>query len=38
LLLNENGEIKLADFGYAAELSKERSKRNTIVGTPVKKI
>ena len=35
LLLNSKGEIKLADFGYAAQLSKDRTKRNTIVGTPV---
>eukprot|EP01091_Cochliopodium_minus_P008331 TRINITY_DN186_c0_g1_i3.p1 TRINITY_DN186_c0_g1~~TRINITY_DN186_c0_g1_i3.p1 ORF type:complete len:716 (+),score=252.79 TRINITY_DN186_c0_g1_i3:90-2237(+) len=34
ILLNEKGEIKIADFGYAAQISKERVKRNTIVGTP----
>jgi len=34
LLLNMRGEVKLADFGYAAELSEIRQKRNTIVGTP----
>jgi len=34
LLLNLRGEVKLADFGYAAQLSEGRQKRNTIVGTP----
>ena len=34
ILLGVNGEVKLADFGYAAQLTKEKSKRNTIVGTP----
>jgi len=34
LLLNTTGEIKLADFGYAAQLTEGKSKRQTIVGTP----
>jgi len=34
LLLGEDGSVKLADFGYAAQLTQEKSKRNTIVGTP----
>jgi len=34
ILLNEKGEIKIADFGYAAQLTKKNLKRNTVVGTP----
>jgi len=34
LLLGDDGSVKLADFGYAAQLTQEKSKRNTIVGTP----
>jgi serine/threonine protein kinase len=34
ILLGTDGSIKLADFGYAAQLTKERSNRSTIVGTP----
>eukprot|EP01100_Stratorugosa_tubuloviscum_P008656 TRINITY_DN35_c0_g6_i1.p1 TRINITY_DN35_c0_g6~~TRINITY_DN35_c0_g6_i1.p1 ORF type:complete len:449 (-),score=214.56 TRINITY_DN35_c0_g6_i1:272-1618(-) len=34
ILLGANGEVKVADFGYAAQLTKEKAKRNTIVGTP----
>jgi len=34
LLISDQGEIKLADFGYAAQLTKQKDKRNTIVGTP----
>lgn len=34
ILLADDGQIKIADFGYAAELSREKLKRNTIVGTP----
>jgi len=34
ILLNEKGEIKIADFGYAAQLTKKNIKRNTVVGTP----
>jgi hypothetical protein len=34
LLIGEDGSIKLADFGYAAQLTQEKQKRNTIVGTP----
>ena len=28
-----DGEIKLADFGYAVQLTKERTKRHSRVGT-----
>jgi len=34
LLLTTKGEIKISDFGYAAQLGEAKSKRNTIVGTP----
>lgn len=34
LLLGDDGSVKLADFGYAAQLTKQKDKRNTIVGTP----
>jgi len=34
LLLGDDGSVKLADFGYAAQLTQEKQKRNTIVGTP----
>lgn len=34
ILLGVDGEIKLADFGYAAQLTQKQQKRNTVVGTP----
>ncbi len=46
ILIADTGEVKLginciifaklfkADFGYAAQLTKQKDKRNTIVGTP----
>eukprot|EP01099_Mayorella_cantabrigiensis_P001302 TRINITY_DN1564_c0_g1_i1.p1 TRINITY_DN1564_c0_g1~~TRINITY_DN1564_c0_g1_i1.p1 ORF type:complete len:221 (-),score=49.93 TRINITY_DN1564_c0_g1_i1:244-819(-) len=34
ILLGLNGEVKLADFGFAAQLSDKQQKRNTVVGTP----
>jgi len=34
ILLNTSGAIKLADFGYAAQLTQKQQKRNTVVGTP----
>jgi len=33
-LLGTDGAVKLADFGYAAQLTQQKQKRNTIVGTP----
>jgi len=34
ILLNTEGQVKLADFGYAAQLTQKQQKRNTVVGTP----
>jgi len=34
ILLSTEGTIKLADFGYAAQLTQKQQKRNTVVGTP----
>lgn len=34
ILLGSDGAVKLADFGYAAQLTQQKQKRNTIVGTP----
>jgi protein-serine/threonine kinase len=34
VLLNERGEVKLADFGYAAQLNRARTYRSSVVGTP----
>jgi p21-activated kinase 1 len=34
ILISSTGEIKIADFGYTAQLSKDQAKRTTVCGTP----
>jgi len=34
ILLDLNGSVKLADFGYAVQLTKHNSSRKTTIGTP----
>jgi len=34
ILLTDTGKIKLADFGFATQLTVQKTKRNTIIGTP----
>jgi len=34
ILLNDEGEVKLADFGVSAQLNNAISKRQTVIGTP----
>lgn len=34
MLIGSNGELKIADFGYAVQLMNEEEKRTTICGSP----
>ena len=34
VLLSLDGYVKLGDFGYSAQLTEEKDKRVTVVGTP----
>ncbi|KAG0181637.1 p21 protein (Cdc42 Rac)-activated kinase [Apophysomyces sp. BC1034] len=34
VLINRIGEVKLADFGYCAQLTEQQPKRTSVVGTP----
>ncbi|KAL4452909.1 hypothetical protein ABPG74_002474 [Tetrahymena malaccensis] len=34
ILVNKNGEVKVADFGFATQLTQEKQRRKSVVGTP----
>jgi len=34
VLVNNRGEVKVADFGFAISLTTEQLKRTSVVGTP----
>lgn len=33
-LVTRDGQVKIADFGFAAQLTSKENKRNTVIGTP----
>lgn len=33
-LVTRDGQVKIADFGFAAQLTTKENKRNTVIGTP----
>ncbi|CAN8065410.1 unnamed protein product [Agarophyton chilense] len=33
-LVTRDGQVKIADFGFAAQLTAKENKRNTVIGTP----
>jgi p21-activated kinase 2 len=34
ILISKEGEVKIADFGFAIQLTKDKLKRKSVVGTP----
>ncbi len=34
VLINLKGDVKIADFGFAIQLTKDRLNRKSVVGTP----
>lgn len=34
ILITKNAEVKIADFGFATQLTSERQHRKSVVGTP----
>ena len=34
ILVDKNGQVKVADFGFAIQLTKEQKNRKSVVGTP----
>ena len=34
ILINKKGEVKVADFGFAIQLTREKANRKSVVGTP----
>lgn len=34
ILINTKGDVKIADFGFAIQLTKDKLRRKSVVGTP----